>query len=692
MALLTLPPGYELLQSTKPYLDVIGPHAPWEMPSGWAEHVAERVEALALAGGDTVLNVSAFVPNTPAIVQFIKSAATWLADWSTVFTGEHGLWPWHLVEKYITPGSMPAPSVSQRYVPSNVSWPLLPLDWAISQGASADRREAVLRASIEAVELFADVPMFAARRTVLLGLLRHAVEDPAGRALHLEAPWAQIAAHWRNDLDPAVYHELPELSGWRDAVTWSLEGLSAVHELIRPGSGWDRTFADVVAGFALHAERTELPAMLSACLSADDFAAVSASFQRQKPGFDSDVQVRRHREWIVQRLGSGELELVRTWMAFASQVSVGVAGLPEAPKHAPGAGTNWLVMDIEEMYTPARGTNPHVARLAALRPIAAATPAANGANAPGALEGVGAGMPLAMTSGGDDSAPQMPEDDVEIGDPQGDLEALIGLGPIKEQVKRLSAEARAEIMRRNAGMPDSGRSRHLVFTGNPGTAKTTVARIVARVYAQLGLLGRGHLVEASREDLIGEFIGQTAPKVRKLFERAVGGVLFIDEAYALIPKDSHRDFGHEAVATLIKLMEDRRDDVVVIVAGYPDEMARFLESNPGVASRFPRTLAFADYSDADLWAIFQLVTDQAGFVLGPGVQQAFHRLLPHPRPAGFGNGRYARNVFEEATARQAERIVSLATATNEDVRSLHVSDMPIELAPVDNRPAPGMYL
>jgi SpoVK/Ycf46/Vps4 family AAA+-type ATPase len=240
-------------------------------------------------------------------------------------------------------------------------------------------------------------------------------------------------------------------------------------------------------------------------------------------------------------------------------------------------------------------------------------------------------------------------------------------------------------------MPPADRSRHMVFVGNPGTAKTTIARLLARIYAELGTLANGHLIEASGVDLVGQYVGQTAPRVRKIFNRASGGVLFIDEAYSLIPPDAHRDFGVEAVATLLKLMEDRRDEVVVIVAGYPLEMEHFLASNPGLASRFPKTLTFTDYDDDELVEIFTLIAEKQGFRLAEGATDRLRALIPEPRPANFGNGRFVRNVFEEAVSIQAERLVGLDDPAPEDVRTLVPDDLPVDPPPDPPRLA-GLYL
>jgi len=373
-------------------------------------------------------------------------------------------------------------------------------------------------------------------------------------------------------------------------------------------------------------------------------------------------------------------------VGMGTQVAELVAGLPTFARSTSCPSRTGYLDDLTGVFkAPPAVVNPLATKLLADRRDA--RPATAPVTAPVAPDGVR----LAATEGGDEvAALAVPE--VEIGDPMAELEALVGLAPVKEQVKRLVAELRAEQLRTDAGMPPSEKSRHMVFTGNPGTAKTTVARLLARIYAQLGVLANGHLIEVSRADLVGEYIGQTAPRTAARFNQASGGVLFIDEAYSLVPPDSFRDFGYEAISTLLKLMEDHRDEVVVIAAGYPKEMRRFIESNPGIASRFPSTIGFADYSAEELWAIFELYATRAGFSLLEGVQAAFLRLVPEPRPEAFGNGRFVRNVFEEATTRQALRITVMTDPVKEVVTQLRPEDLPDTAAVTAAGDGTGLYL
>ena len=198
-----------------------------------------------------------------------------------------------------------------------------------------------------------------------------------------------------------------------------------------------------------------------------------------------------------------------------------------------------------------------------------------------------------------------------------ELDALVGLASAKQAVRRAMAVQALNAERRKQGLPVVGASQHMVFIGPAGTGKTTVARIVARLYGSMGLLSKGHLVETGRADLVAGYVGQTAIKVQEAVERALGGVLFIDEAYALAGA-GYNDFGAEAIATLVKLMEDHRDDLVVIVAGYPDEMRTFIDSNPGLRSRFTTYVEFDDYSVVELIQIFGDMAARAKVDLGPG--------------------------------------------------------------------------
>jgi Cdc6-like AAA superfamily ATPase len=256
-----------------------------------------------------------------------------------------------------------------------------------------------------------------------------------------------------------------------------------------------------------------------------------------------------------------------------------------------------------------------------------------------------------------------------------ELDGLVGLTEVKAEVKLVANLVRVTKMRRERGLPVAETSRHLVFTGNPGTGKTTVARLLAEIYRTLGVVEKGHLVETDRSGLVAGFVGQTALKVQEVFESALGGVLLIDEAYALA-RGREGDFGTEAVDTLVKLIEDHRDDIVVIVAGYPDEMGQLLDANPGIRSRFPRTIAFPDYSDDELVRIFGSLASKAHYTIDDGVRAAARaRFAAEPRGKGFGNGRLARNLFEAAVAHQASRVVDLPDVSNEVLVALVAADV-----------------
>jgi len=258
-----------------------------------------------------------------------------------------------------------------------------------------------------------------------------------------------------------------------------------------------------------------------------------------------------------------------------------------------------------------------------------------------------------------------------------ELDALVGLEPVKNEVRRAANFARMQRLRRQQGLPVVQASLHGVFFGNPGTGKTTVARLMGRIYKSLGLLRRGHVVECDRGRLVAEYVGQTAVRTHAAIDSALDGILFIDEAYALAGR-GHEDFGNEAIETLLKRMEDERDRLIVIVAGYTGPMEQFIASNPGLQSRFTNYLKFPDYSAAELAEIFQRMAGQSGLVCPPAtraaVQARCEKLLAGRREQ-FGNAREMRNLFEAAVRDQSTRLVGSGQCDREALTTLLPEDL-----------------
>ena len=255
---------------------------------------------------------------------------------------------------------------------------------------------------------------------------------------------------------------------------------------------------------------------------------------------------------------------------------------------------------------------------------------------------------------------------------------LIGLAPVKTRIREIAALLLVDRLRRERGFSAGGPSLHMSFTGNPGTGKTTVAMRMATILHRLGYIRKGHLVAVTRDDLVGQYIGHTAPKTKEVLKKAMGGVLFIDEAYYLYRPENERDYGQEAIEILLQVMENHRDDLVVILAGYKDRMARFFESNPGMSSRIAHHIDFPDYSGEELMRIADLMLERMGYRFDEGARTAFEQYLQaRMKQPHFANARSVRNALDRARLRHAYRLYShpeVAT-TDESLTTIAAADL-----------------
>jgi probable Rubsico expression protein CbbX len=257
-------------------------------------------------------------------------------------------------------------------------------------------------------------------------------------------------------------------------------------------------------------------------------------------------------------------------------------------------------------------------------------------------------------------------------------EELIGLVPVKTRIREIASLLLVERIRQKMALATTFPTLHMSFTGNPGTGKTTVALRMAGILHRLGFVRRGHVISVTRDDLVGQYIGHTAPKTKEILKRAMGGVLFIDEAYYLYRPENERDYGQEAIEILLQVMESQREDLVVVLAGYGDRMEKFFQSNPGFRSRIAHHIDFPDYSDDELLAIAELMLEAQNYRFSPGARSAFVRYIAARKQQPlFSNARSIRNALDRARLRQANRIVSNLDRilTSEDVMSIEAEDV-----------------
>ncbi|TCC05078.1 AAA family ATPase [Kribbella soli] len=650
-------------------LDVLAAEKPWEVPGDWLARVRRQLKAW--ADDPEALRplrpeaFPDFVKGTPAAVWYTHQVAPLLTGWIPVLHGEYADLSTELTHEFYRPSS--------RLGGSGHVIHAAPTDWHLqaiagARGFRENGRKHALQLSRNVAALFVDAPPMAARATALTAAFDRVLANREITELHITGEYDDIAKYWRTDaLNDAERAVLPELAGPTAALRYSLNAVRDTHArmlMVSPDE-YAGDFAQVLAELILATGLRGIPQSVANILG-DSAIDVHKALQDLDPTFTLQTWHGHINQWMSRAIRNGQAPLARSWGAAAARVGVHLSGVLN--------NAAWPEPEVPDLTTLFRMLDRE--RWSALENQAASNQEASLSAAWNDVkkeEDKSAGN----ASGGtlDDALPKP----LDFSDnPIAELDSLIGLESVKDAVRRMVAEVKTNLRRAELGLPSHERARHMVFVGKPGTAKTTIARLLSRIYHQLGVLEKGHVVEVDRSDLVGAGLGSTAPMTAAKFREALGGVLFIDEAYSLTPENTPGDYGLEAVATVLKLMEDHRNDCIVIVAGYHREMQRFMESNTGLASRFPKLLSFSEYDTDQLVGIFELQARQKGMIYGEEVLDKVRAVIPPaPRGHSFGNGRFIRNVLEEAVSNQATRLSASDPdkLTERDLRELIPSDV-----------------
>ncbi|HEY3513177.1 MULTISPECIES: AAA family ATPase [Kribbella] len=637
-----LPEELGVMYDGEPVFDVVGADRPFGVTPEWLDSTRTKVAEIVarVPNDDPTKGRSGYRDGTPRLASnFYFVVRSLLPPLGIVIGGARNL-GWLIASEWRT-----EPETILTDIEGWVAGPTeFVIPFPLRSKLDPALQEPYVRACREMLDLLAGVPGLETRRAAMATMLDDVLADPEFLALHTKELRPAMLKRWAERFgDDQLRRAFPNLSGNPlDLMVYGVNRLQSAYDKIAAATPeTEQPFAAELGALLRQLGRTSTPAGLSFTgLGPSGAADVQKALDQKKDVLTPAEWRRRQLDRMSRAVEAGVPYQAREYLAAMYQVSASFNGLPNQPD-APKD----LLMTV--------GFVRRLRDLNALRPTSPADAAVDPAGTPD---------------------PQRADPPVD-GDPIADLNAMIGLGPVKTRVHELVAEAQVAKLRIDAGLRLPKPMGHLVFSGNPGTGKTTVARILAEVYRDLGMLSSGHLVEVGRADLVASYIGQTAPKVTEVVERALGGVLFIDEAYSLY-NDSGKDFGREAIATLIQLMEKYRDNLVVVMAGYPGEMYQLLESNPGVKSRIRTFVNFPDYTDTELHKIFLHAVEQSGFVLGEGVSGlVLTGLQKVPRGPGFGNARTIRTLLERIATLQAVRLAALESPSLEEVRTIEPADV-----------------